>query len=75
MSHFKGLRKFSKIKVHIKWTWQTLLKKYQHMNIDGTKMIPSCNLKENPRISFVYFSKSTKWAEIHECKSTLLNNC
>jgi hypothetical protein len=39
------------------------MKKNQHMNIDGTKMVASCNLKENPRISFGYFSKSTK-AEI-----------
>jgi hypothetical protein len=31
------------------------IKKIQHMNIDGIKMIPSCNLKENPRISFVIF--------------------
>jgi hypothetical protein len=40
------------------------IKKFPNMNIDGAKMIPSCNLKENPRISFVYFSKYTKWAEI-----------
>ncbi len=32
----------------------------QHMNIDGTKMIPSCKLKENARISFAYFSKVHK---------------
>ncbi len=32
----------------------------QHMNIDGTIMIPSCKLKENPRISFAYFSKVHK---------------
>ncbi len=36
------------------------IKKNQHMNIDGTKKIPWCNLKENPRISFVYCSKFTK---------------
>ncbi len=36
------------------------IKNNQHMIIDCTKMIPWCNLKENLRISFVYFSKSTK---------------
>jgi hypothetical protein len=40
------------------------IKKIQHMDIDGTRTIPSCNLKEKPRISFVYFSEFTKWAEI-----------